>query len=219
MKMKLPLALMVVMGIIGLTAYFMPHPTVQTANEYLRNTMFVIISVFATVLGLGNLIQHHITKIQRKGTHWRQSYTLLLGFLLTSVIGLFGGVTGHGILPTHIGTFRFDVQTLYMQVLNPLGASMMALLAFYMASAAYRSFRAKNGMALLLLVSAFIVMLGQVPFGQWISPKIPAMTQWIMAVPNTASKRGIELGVTLGALATSLKILTGIERSWLGGGS
>jgi len=219
MRMKLPLALMIVMGVFGLTAYFMPHPDVQTLNDYLRNTMFVIISVFAAVLGIGNLIQHHMNRIQRKAPNWRQSYTLLLAFVVSTIIGIGGGVTGKGVLPTHIGTFKFDIQTLYVQVLTPLGATMMALLAFYMASAAYRSFRAKSGLAVLLLVSAFIVMLGQVPFGQWISPKIPEITQWIMAVPNTASKRGIELGVTLGALATSLKILTGIERSWLGGGS
>ena len=56
-------------------------------------------------------------------------------------------------------------------------------------------------------------MLGQVPFGQALWTGIPEISQWIMGVPNTASKRGIELGVTLGALATSLKILTGIERT------
>lgn len=217
MREKLPLTLMILLGLIGLTGYFMPHPTIDTLNTYLRDTLLRIISAFAMILGLGNLIQHHTTKIQRKGTHWRQSYTLLIGFLVTAVIGLLGGVSGNGMLPTHVGNFKFDVQTIYVQVLMPLGASMFALLAFYMASAAYRSFRGKSAMAVLLLLSAFIVMLGQVPFGQWISPKIPEFSQWIMAVPNTASKRGIELGVTLGALATSLKILTGIERHWMGG--
>jgi hypothetical protein len=44
------------------------------------------------------------------------------------------------------------------------------------------------------------------------------ISTWIMQVPNTASKRAIDLGLTLGVLATMLKILTGIERSWLGGG-
>ena len=95
---------------------------------------------------------------------------------------------------------------------------MFSLLAFYMASAAYRSFRARNALAALLLGSAFIVMLGQVPIGEAITEKLPLVSQWIMQVPNTASKRGIDIGITLGALATMLKILTGVERSWMGGG-
>jgi hypothetical protein len=61
-------------------------------------------------------------------------------------------------------------------------------------------------------------MLGQVPLGARISPLIPEASQWIMEVPNTSAKRAIELGITLGVLATFLKILAGIERSWLGSG-
>jgi len=71
---------------------------------------------------------------------------------------------------------------------------------------------------ILLLASAFVVMLGQVPVGEALYSKMPLISQWIMKVPNTASKRGVDLGITLGALATMLKILTGVERSWMGGG-
>jgi hypothetical protein len=218
MRDKLPLGIMILMGIFGITAYFIPYPTVDTFNEYLRNTLLRIISAFALILGLGNLIQHHIGRIKRKGVNWHQSYTLLIALGVTAFVGLCGGVSGTGWFPTKLGGFQYDVQTQYMKVLTPLGASMFSLLAFYMASAAYRSFRAKNVLAFLLLAAAFVVMLGQVPFGQALWSQIPEISQRIMSVPNTASKRGIELGVTLGALATSLKILTGIERSWMGGG-
>jgi len=218
MRDKLPLALLIVMGILGLASRFIPHPIGEGLNAYLRDTLLRIISAFALILGLGNLLLRHFAKVQHKAEGWPHSIVLIVGFVATAVIGLLGGVAGEGSLPTHVGSFHFDVTTIYNRLLIPLGATMFSLLAFYMASAAYRSFRAKSWLAVVLLASAFVVMLGQVPLGNQISPIIPQVSQWIMEVPNTAAKRAIELGITLGVLATFLKILAGIERSWLGSG-
>ncbi len=76
----------------------------------------------------------------------------------------------------------------------------------------------RRGIGRILLVAAVVVMLGRVPIGAFISDAIPQAAQWLMAVPNLAVKRGILLGVSLGAIATSLRIIFGIERSYLGGG-
>jgi len=217
MRDKLPLTLLIIMGIFGITTRFLPHPAAEDFNAYLRDSLLRIIGAFALILGLGNLLLHHANRIKRKSQHWRQSYTVWISFTVVALIGIFGGPTGKGVLPTTIFGFPFDLTTLYNRLLTPLGATLFALLAFYMASAAYRSFRAKNAMAVLLLGSAFVVMLGQVPVGELIAPFLPKVSAWLMAVPNTAAKRGIDLGITLAATATLLKILTGVERSWMGG--
>jgi uncharacterized membrane protein len=218
MKRNFPLLLVFIFGLLGIIPFIIPHPVVQNVDEYVRNNLLKILAAFALVLGLGSLLRVHIDKIKRKGQNWQYSWVLIGTFVVSAFIGLFGGVDGTGILPTHIGSFRFDIWTIYLNVEVPLGATMFALLSFFMASAAYRAFRARSTEATLLLASAFVVMLGVLPFGNRISPHLPSFAQWIMDVPNVAGQRGILFGVALGMLATALKIILGIERSWLGGG-
>ncbi|MEO0136703.1 MAG: hypothetical protein ABIL39_06090 [candidate division WOR-3 bacterium] len=225
MQRTIPLMIVLIIGIAMLVQFFIPH---RISKDIYMNFLdwLGIIASFALVLGLGSLINHHIDKIRRKKEHWQYSWVTLISIVVVAIIGLFGGMEGKGPLPVQfrlpigdkILVVKYSIQTIYDNVMTPLGATMFALLAFFMASAAYRAFRARTLEATLLLVAAFIVMVGVVPLGYYISPKLPYLAQWIMDVPNTASKRGILFGVGLGVAATSLKIILGIERNWLGGG-
>lgn len=220
MKRKLPLLIVLVTGIFGVLTYIIPHPIVQETDAVIRNDVLRIIGGFSLVLGIGSILRHHFIKIKRRSENWGYSWITIIALFASAIIGLFGGIdpARPGILPTQIGGFSFHIQSLFTGLMVPLGATMFALLAFFMASAAYRAFRARNFEATLLLISAFILMLGAVPLTRLLVKSLPSFAEWILAVPNTAAKRGIGFGISLGILATSLKIILGIERGWLGGG-
>lgn len=108
---------------------------------------------------------------------------------------------------------------IYDHVFAPCNATMFSLLAFFVASAAFRAFRARNIESGLLLGSAIIVLLGRAPMGAAISGKLPALSQWILDIPNNGSRRAILMGAAVGAVATGLRVILGLERSHLGGDS
>ena len=116
---------------------------------------------------------------------------------------------------------------LYEYLFKPLQATTFAMLAFYVASAAFRAFRAKNIEAILLLGTAFVILLGRTYAGviltawlpEWLSGlKLENVTVYIMQVFNTAGNRAIMIGIALGIASTSLKVLLGVDRSYLGTG-
>ena len=108
---------------------------------------------------------------------------------------------------------------LYNNVQLPMDATMFSLLAFFIASAAYRAFRARTFEASLLLITALIVMMGNVPVGDLLSNDTASKArEWILDNPNLSARRGIILGVSLGVISQSIRIILGIERSYLGGG-
>jgi hypothetical protein len=113
----------------------------------------------------------------------------------------------------------------FENVFIPLDSTMFSLLSFYIASAAFRAFRARSFEATALLISGCLVMLGRVPLGEQLalhfgqhSYSLTDVAGWILNNPNTAAQRGILLGVILSQIAISLRIIFGIERTYMGGG-
>jgi len=213
MRREIPMAITTITGVIMIIVFFVPRWD-EVDRLFLK--WFTVIAGFALVLGAASLLLVNLNKISRKVPGWGYNVILILGLLMMASLGIFQG--------TQEGTpFNF----IFKYIFTPLSATMFSLLAFYIASAAFRAFKAKSFEAGLLLVTAFIVMLGRVPIGEMMWNAIPLLNQlslsniienWVMGCFNTAGQRAIMLGASIGIISVSLKILLGIERSYLVGG-
>ncbi|MFB3909145.1 MAG: hypothetical protein ACE15D_12160 [Candidatus Eisenbacteria bacterium] len=204
MRREVPLLLAIFFGWFMILQFFSPLPFVQTISARLQEWI-IVIAAAAVVLGVANVGRIHLRKLQRKEGGWPYSIPLLAGVVAMAAIGLIGGIDP--------GT-PFD--WLYLNAYVPMQGTMFALLAFFIASAAYRAFRIRSWEAGLLAVAAVLVMIGRVPVGAAIWDRFPTVSEWIMNYPQLAAKRAILIGAALGAIATGLKILLGLERGVIG---
>ena len=216
MKRQVPLVLCFVFGIAMIFTQFSPHSFSQGIYEEVISWA-LIIGPFALVLATITLIQTHAARIQRRTEHWQYSFVVFAGLIIMVLIGV------------PFGPQNTTFEWLYNNAQVPMDATMFSLLAFFIASAAYRAFRARTFEASLLLITALIVMMGNVPVGDliwnkalsWWTPWEDGASwwrQWILDNPNLSARRGIILGVSLGVISQSIRIILGIERSYLGGG-
>jgi hypothetical protein len=112
--------------------------------------------------------------------------------------------------------YRSAKMWVYFKLFAPLQATMFSLLAFYAASAMFRAFRARSLEATLLLVAGAIVMLGQVPLGDQLTGGLASpVKDFLMNNVVKAAERAIVIGASFGVLATGLRIVLGVERSYL----
>ncbi|MDI6839769.1 MAG: hypothetical protein QMD71_02765 [bacterium] len=208
MKRAVPLTITFITGFLIIIGFFIPHdPIGGLQSTFLQ--WYAIIVGFTMVLGLMTLAKVHTRKILRREAGFGYS-TVLIGAMITTLsVGFYSGVK-YGIFET--GT---PFMWYYNNIFVPLSATMFSLLAFFITSAAYRAFRARNIDAALLLIAGALVMIGRVPVGDIIWSKFPDVAEWIMNIPQMAAKRGILIGIALGMIATSLRIILGIERTYL----
>lgn len=214
-KRKLPILIVMITGLTMICVYYLPPSWAEnTLTGY--SAWYQIIASFALMVGVLSLTKSHITKIIKQRAGWGYSVAMIGAMLATVLAALLGGGIESG--------------TAYMWIFDnfytPLSSTVFSLIAFYIASAAFRAFRARTFEASLMLIVAIIVMLGRIPFGEVISKMIPdslsylrlnSITQWLFLSPVVAARRAILLGIALSSIATSIRIILGIERTYMGG--
>ena len=185
-------------GLIVLLDFFFTHPLIDTIGAAFRYWT-IILTAFALILGLFNLLLVHLLRIIRRNESGAgYSAVVLVTFAIVTVIGMWFG------LPSAPMTWIFD--NLYV----PLQGAFFALVAFFLATAAYRALRARNLETMWMLIAALVVFLGQIP----LVSALADAKEWVLSVPSTAGVRGILLGVALGTIATGLRLIMGMDRPY-----
>ena len=227
-------------GLYFVTEFFWPTSLVTNSNpltpfQPVVASISAVVGSFAIGLGVVSLMQLHSRNIVRRRSGWGFSVVLLVSFFAMTLFGLMNAYSpAVNVIPRVPGLWAAQnahglFQFLFSGGLTNLASATFSIIAFYIASAAYRAFRIRSLEATLLMVAALIVMLGSVSFGTWFTHGIPNklpngsenpwanlrienIAQWLLLEVNTAAQRGILFGLTLGLLATSLRYWLSLER-------
>jgi hypothetical protein len=215
MKRELPLVLTGIIGLVTILGFFIPHQVISRPADFLQQSAVIVVA-FGYVLGAANLLKVNLESISRRQSDWPYKLVLVAALVATVTIGL---MDGRGWQQSGSRSMW-----IYRNLYSPMSATMFALLAFFIASAAFRAFRIRTFEAGLLAAAALVVMLGRVPLATLVTSGLPewlrieVWQEWIMNVPQNAAKRAILIGAAMGVMATGLRVILGIERAYLGGG-
>jgi hypothetical protein len=193
-------------GALVLIDYFTTGIVDNFAPAQLLSLWVSFIVGFALLVGLFNILRVHLRKIARREPDRIYSFVLLLSTFLVIVAGVAGRF-----LP---GLQRDDVTNwIFQYIYQPLSTTFFSLLAFLMISAAVRVLRLGSVESTLMLVGALIVLVGQIA----LSPisDFAGISQWFQNYPVQGAIRGILIGAALGAIATSLRYLLGVDNQYL----
>ena len=177
----------------------------------------IVLQAFAIGLGVVSIISLHFRNIVKRRENAPFSAVLLGSALAMTIVGIVQETQPDD------SPWKAAHKILYNGAFSNLNSAMFSIIAFYIVSAAYRAFRIRSVEATILLVSAALVMIGQVVVGQALTNWLPetgfaanfrteVIGDWIIKQVNSPAQLAINLGLGIGLLAASLRIWLSLER-------
>jgi hypothetical protein len=195
----------IAIGVVVALGYFLDFPTLGNLRQLFLQWAIILAAV-ALLVGVLNLGLVHLRRVGNGGMNAIYSTVLLIGLVVTFLIGV--------VLGTHHELSLLIFNTIQL----PVEITLMAILSVSLAYASARMLnRRLSVFSVVFVLTALLVLLGtaQFPWGG-----IPFLGDVILPLLRdvfaTAGGRGILLGVSLGAIATSLRILLGADRPYGG---
>jgi hypothetical protein len=203
-RKELPLVITFVVGVLVTLDPFLVDDQLHGAAVSLQD-FATVLAAFALGLGAITLTVVHGGRIAKRSKGVFDSITLVVSLWIVVAVGLVFGVPS--------GLYQFQ----FVNVYTPLFTAVFALLAFFIMTAAYRSFTVRNLEATIFLLAGIFVVLRNAPVAEWLWSGFSTIGSWVLDVPNTAGQRGILIGAAIGVVALGVRVMLGLERGYLGG--
>ncbi len=213
-------------GLLVLAGYFIPMNLLLGLRLALV-TLVSLLAAWAVLAGALNLLIVHLRKFAGQAPGGLYSLFVVLGFLAVIAGNAVAPFMGWGSGAASSANSWFLTYTL-----TAGGASLAALIAFFLVYAGYRILRLKRGgppslMVIVFVVTAVLALVALAPWpagapnpvllgeaGTAGATTLRDVLQTLTRVPAIAGARGLLLGIALGAVATGLRLLMGLDRPY-----
>lgn len=210
-RVEIPVAITIICALLQVIPYYLDIPVLAQVSVNFRDWMLLVAS-YATFIGIITVSRIHINKVQKLSSGYPYSIIILISAIVMAFAGLPLPEIG-------LGMSNIVYKFLYQNVISILKASITAMNAFFVTSAAWRGFRARNIEGAIVLTSGLLIICANAPIMTSLWPPFSVIGDWIFSIPNLATQRAVLIGSALGAIALAARLLMGIERGYLGGGT
>jgi hypothetical protein len=193
----LPVALAMAFGLLSLIGLLFVPVIGETLTAWAA-----FLAAVALLLGAVNLLGIHVQRLSQGNF-----YSGVLIFCMLAVLVL--------AITDFLGWTEEGVESAFNLVQVPLESAMAALLAFFLLFAGFRLLeRQRSRWSVLFLVTVVILLLGRTPLPSAVSGIVHWLSDFISTLFVNAGIRGLIIGVALGTIVVSLRVLMGWERPY-----
>lgn len=195
-------AVAIAFGFIILASLLFPELT-DVRNRILN--WAILLAAVALLLGFANLFQVHYHKIRNNE---KPAYSLILVVAMVATFGVTLWEGSQGATATWI----------FSNIQLPVETSLMAVLAISLTIAAARILQQRKDVMSLVFIATVLVLIAS--SGPLFGIEVPIFSQTIGPIVgnflSVGALRGLLFGVSLGTIATGLRILFGADRPYGG---
>ncbi|GAB4270218.1 MAG: hypothetical protein Kow0080_14440 [Candidatus Promineifilaceae bacterium] len=205
-KRTVPLAVAISFGIITLMALVIPIPALVN----IITGWVGLLTAIALLLGILNLLAVHFNRLFRQRNIY--SGVLVLSMVFVFVVAAADSLTGNG--------QNTGIHTIFTWVQAPLEAALGALMAVFLLTTGFQLIKQQpTRWSWLFLISVLTTLLmGTLTYSSLLPAGLKSALEqvrfWLNNVVLLSGMRGLLIGIALGTIVLSIRILAGTERPY-----